>query len=39
MTQPDRHRLYATLSSYGALALAWLGFAHWVVPPLLDALG
>ena len=37
MAQHDRRRLYSLLAIYGALALAWLAFAGWVVPPLLTA--
>ena len=37
MAQHDRPRLHVLLTLYAVLALAWLAFARWVVPPLLVA--
>jgi hypothetical protein len=34
---PDRTRLYAWITLDAALALGWVVFARWVVPPLLVA--
>jgi len=35
MAQPDRPRPHALVTLYAALALGWVAFARWVVPPLL----
>ena len=37
MAIPDRRRQYAIVFVYATLALAWVAFARWVVPPLLLA--
>ena len=37
MAQQVRHRLHVLLTLYTFLALAWLAFARWVVPPVLIA--
>ena len=37
MARHDRYRLHVLLTLYAFLALAWLAFARWVVPPLLVA--
>jgi glycosyl transferase family 87 len=35
MAQSDRRRLHALVMLYVALALGWVAFARWIVPPLL----
>ena len=35
MVELDRRRLILTIIFYIVLGLCWLGFALWVVPPLL----
>jgi Glycosyltransferase family 87 len=37
MAQQDRRWLHVLLTLYAFLALAWLAFARWVVPPVLIA--
>jgi hypothetical protein len=35
MAELHRHRPYALVALYAALALGWVAFARWVIPPLL----
>ncbi len=35
MSQLNSRRLHALVTLYTALALGWIAFARWVVPPLL----